>query len=137
MTTRREREREREQLQTAISNLKQEKTDLETQINQKNQAIADLQKPNNQTIEEVKEKIRKKAKEMKINATQLEKMLENAQSYQQLVDLEQKIFTERLTEKENSLFQSERAKSNLKISLVVTLIGTGVIILGAILLIYK
>jgi len=137
MTTRREREREREQLQTAISNLKQEKTDLETQINQKNQAIADLQKPNNQTIEEVKEKIRKKAKEMKIDTTQLEKMLENAQSYQQLVDLEQKIFTERLTEKENSLFQSERAKSNLKISLVVTLIGTGVIILGAILLIYK
>ena len=65
---------------------------------------------------------------MKIYAPQLEKWLENAQSYQQLIDLEQKIFSEKLSEKENSLRQSEWTKSILKVGFIATLIG--IIVVG-------
>lgn len=60
-----EKEKNKDQ-QRESSDLKAEKEKLQTQLNEKDRVIADLQKPSVQVIEEIKEKTRKKSREIKI-----------------------------------------------------------------------
>ena len=129
--------KENSSLSLSLSDLKKEKENLQSQIVQKDQTITDLQKPNTQTITEIKEKIREKAQKIGINTQSLEKSLTDAHSYQQLVELEQKLFSEKLTEKEKSLQVVNQNNSNLKWGLIASWIVLGIVVIGILVAVFR
>ncbi|CAG8587611.1 4886_t:CDS:10, partial [Cetraspora pellucida] len=90
-------------------------TDSGLSLDQNNQTIADLQKPNEQVMNELKEKIKVSWQKIGLNNSELEKSLSEVQTYQQLVDLEQKIMKEEQEKKQSRQQDLQRSNRNLKI----------------------
>ena len=122
----RERERERER---TISDLKKEKEQLQTQLTNKDKIIADLKKPNTETMTELKQKLQANWKQLGIASSESEKSLSEVQTYQQLVDLEQKTLADKWQEDKISLQKANQANGKLKIGLIGALVSI-IILLG-------
>src|SRR6185295_16351129 len=105
-------------------------TELQTQITQKDQTIADLQKLKPST--EIKTELIKNSKELGIFTTAYQQKLEQVSSYQELSQIQQEAFKEKLLEKETALTRIEGNTKQLKVGLGVLIVVMVLLSLGGV-----
>jgi predicted nucleic acid-binding Zn-ribbon protein len=115
---------------TEITELKQQKTQLETQLAEKQKTITELQ--TQKPTEEIKSKVIESSKQLGLLSQSFEQKLSKVSSYQELSQLQQEAFKEKLLEKEVSLRRIESNTKQLKVGLVVLIVFLVLGIAGAV-----
>lgn len=101
---------------TEITELEQQKSQLETQLKDKETKITELQ--SKKPTEEIKSEIIESSKQLGLFSSEFQQKLSKVNSYQELAQLQQEAFKEKLLEKESSLQRIESNTKQLKIGLV-------------------
>jgi len=99
-----------------ITELEQQKSQLETQLKDKETKITELQ--SQKPTEEIKSEIIESSKKLGLFSSEFQQKLSKVNSYQELAQLQQEAFKEKLLEKESSLQRIESNTKQLKIGLV-------------------
>ena len=99
-----------------ITELEQQKSQLETQLAEKEKTITELQ--SQKPTEEIKSEIIESSKQLGLFSSEFQQKLSKVNSYQELAQLQQEAFKEKLLEKESSLQRIESNTKQLKIGLV-------------------